>query len=178
MKLLVLCDHDLPAYRALPEEPVDLVVGCGDLLDSALLQARDRYGVPLVAVKGNHDADAPFPAPIQDAHLARLRIGVLDFGGHRGAWRYKPRGHFLYDDEEVAAALEDYPRVDVFLAHNPPAGIHDRDDQVHRGFAAFRTYIEKRRPLAFIHGHVDLDRETRVGETRVIAAVGSKLVDL
>ena len=178
MRLLILCDHDLPTFRDLPDSKPDIVLGCGDLLDSALLHAHQRYGVPVIAVKGNHDADAPFPPPILDVHLDLHRIDGVTFGGHRGAWKYKPRGHFLYEDAEVARALDGYPGVDVFLAHGPPAGIHVRDDEVHRGFQAFNDYIVHRQPRAFIHGHVDLDAETPLGKTRVIAAIGWKIVDL
>ncbi len=178
MKALVLCDHDLPTFKALPAGPIDVILGCGDIPDSALLQAQKRYGVPLHAVKGNHDADGRFPHPIVNLHLAVETFQGLTLGGHEGAPRYKPSGHFLYEEEQVAQPMAFFPRVDVFIAHSPTRGVHDRDDVVHQGFEAFRAYILSKRPGVFIHGHVDLDRETRLGETRVIAAVGAKVVEL
>lgn len=69
MKALVLCDHDLPTFKELPAGPVDLILGCGDIQDSALLQAAKHYAVPIFAVKGNHDVDDSFPKPIVDLHL-------------------------------------------------------------------------------------------------------------
>ena len=41
----------------------------------------------------------------------------LSFGGFQGSWKYKPRGHFLYEQEEARAMLAaeglktDYCRV-------------------------------------------------------------------
>ena len=178
MKALVLCDHDLPTFKELPECAVDLVLGCGDIQDSALLQAHQRYGVPIFAVKGNHDVADEFPKPIVNLHLNVETFQGLTLGGHEGAPRYKPRGHFLYEEKQVAQQMSFFPRVDVFIAHSPPRGIHDRDDIVHQGFEAFRAYILRKSPGIVIHGHVDLDRETRFGNTRVIAAVGAKIVEL
>lgn len=178
MRALVLCDHDLPQFKDLPGGPVDIILGCGDIQDSALLQAHRHFGVPIFAVKGNHDAENDFPKPIVNLHLRVESLQGITLGGHEGAPRYKPRGHFLYDEEQVAQQMADFPRVDVFIAHSPPRGIHDRDDIVHQGFEAFREYILKRRPTVIIHGHVDLDKETKVGDTRIIAAVGAKIVEL
>ena len=58
-------------------------------------------------------------------------------GGFQDSWRYKPRGHYLYEQSEVEYLLTSFPPVDVFVAHNSPRYIHDRDDNVHFGFEAF-----------------------------------------
>ncbi len=178
MKALVLCDHDLPTFKELPAGTVDVILGCGDIQDSALLQAHTRYGVPIFAVKGNHDVEGGFPKPIVDLHLNIETFQGLTLGGHEGAPRYKPGGRYLFEETQVVQQMAFFPRVDVFIAHSPPRGIHDRDDVVHRGFQAFREYIRKQRPRVVIHGHVDLDKETVFGETRIVAAVGAKVVDL
>jgi uncharacterized protein len=79
----------------------------------------------------------------------------------------KPGGHYLYEQSEVEYLLTSFPPVDVFVAHNSPRYIHDRDDNVHFGFEAFVRYIERTRPLWFLHGHQHLDQETRIGDTSV-----------
>jgi Icc-related predicted phosphoesterase len=178
VKALVLCDHDLPTFKDLPAGPIDLILGCGDIQDSALLQAAKHYGVPIYAVKGNHDVDERFPKPIVDLHLNCETFQGLTFAGFQGAPRYKPRGHFLYDEDEVVQQMAVFPRVDVFIAHSPPRGTHDRDDVVHQGFEAFRRYVLEKRPAVMIHGHVDLDKETKIAGTRIVAAVGTKIVEL
>lgn len=120
----------------------------------------------------------PFPPPMLDLHLAVREIGCLRFGGFRGCWRYKPRGHHLFDQEEVRAALATIPPVDVFVSHNSPRGIHDREDAIHTGFEAFNDYIQRTRPQWFFHGHQHVDRETLVGGTQVIGVFGHRFVNL
>ncbi len=48
------------------------------------------------------------------------------FGGLNGSWKYKPRGHFLYEQGEAESLLATLPPVDILLSHNSPRGIHDR----------------------------------------------------
>lgn len=40
------------------------------------------------------------------------------------------------DQAEVSDMLAGFPPVDVFIAHNSPRGVHDRDDEIHTGFDA------------------------------------------
>ncbi|MFP4058735.1 MAG: metallophosphoesterase family protein [Candidatus Brocadiia bacterium] len=157
----------------------DAVLSCGDVADEVVVAAAEACGGSRVfAVRGNHDRAVPFPSPIRDVHLQVAELGELTVGGFQGCWRYKPRGRFLYSQDEVAAALEHFPAVDIFVAHNSPRGIHDRDDAVHVGFEAFVAYIERCRPRLFVHGHQHLARETRVGDTRVVGVHGHRLVEV
>jgi Icc-related predicted phosphoesterase len=164
MKILVLADIDEFGWT-----------GGGGRAD-ALLALGDISAV--FAVKGNHDGDAPFPAPVVDLHLRTHELGGLSFGGLNGCLQYKPRGHFLYYQEEVEAFLADFPAVDVFISHNSPRGVHDRDDDVHTGFSALNTYIDRAAPRLLLHGHQHVDRETQVGQTRVIGIYGWKTIEL
>lgn len=116
--------------------------------------------------------DAPFPAPVADLHLRCETYGGLTFGGFRGAWRYKPRGHFLYEQDEVRRLLDRFPAVDVFVAHNSPRFVHDRDDDVHFGFEALGEYLARAKPRLLIHGHQHINRESRIGATNVIGVYG------
>jgi Icc-related predicted phosphoesterase len=172
MNLLLLAD-DESCERNLSDDPVDVVIACGDLDDAFITRVAERVGAThVLAVKGNHDSSGSFPNPIIDLHLREFVINGIRFGGFAGAWRYKPRGNYLFDQDEVAQLLADFPPVDVFVAHNSPRRIHDRDDDVHLGFDAFVNYIDRANPMFFIHGHQHVNRETRYRNTTIIGVYG------
>ena len=179
MGLLLLLADDDSIRSSLKTEPADLLISCGDIADSVILRSAElAQCADVLAVKGNHDFGDPFTSPIVDLHLTVIERGGLRFGGFNGSWRYKPKGLFLYEQAEVAALLADFPAVDVFVAHNSPRGIHQRDNDVHVGFDAFNAYIDRAKPRWFIHGHQHLDRETIVGQTRVIGLYGQRRIDI
>lgn len=68
--------------------------------------------------------------------------------------------------------MKNLPPVDVFLAHNSPRLVHDRDDEVHIGFIAFNSYIDRAKLRIFLHGHQHHTVETQLGSTRVIGIFG------
>jgi Icc-related predicted phosphoesterase len=178
MKLLVLADIDDLGWQG-GSGRADALLALGDMADTVILQAAEAWQCPVVlAVKGNHDVDAPFPAPIVDLHLRIFEFGGLRFGGLNGCWQYKPRGHFLYFQEEAEAFLEIFPAVDIFISHNSPRRIHDREDEIHTGFSGLNTYIERSTPRLLLHGHQHQERETIVGKTRVLGIFGWKIIEL
>ncbi len=178
MTLLVVADDDSFRQR-LDGKPADVLISCGDLTDDVILQAAAAARCPRIfAVKGNHDGAGAFPSPITDLHFNVERHGGLAFGGFNGSWKYKPRGHFLYEQSEVERMLRSFPAVDVFVAHNSPRGIHDKDDEVHVGFQAFVDYIQRAKPRLFIHGHQHTDAETLIGETRVVGVYGCRRLEI
>lgn len=157
----------------------DLLISLGDLYDGTIRRAVGCYKPQRTfAVRGNHDTAGPFLEEVEDLHLTVKTMEGLRFGGFAGCWRYKPRGHHLFDHEEVAAALLDFPPVDVFVAHNSPFGIHQRDSDVHQGFHAFTDYIARAQPRWFLHGHQHVNSVTRVGGTTVIGVFGERLIKL
>ncbi len=175
MDLLVLADIDDLRWRG-GRGSADALLSCGDVMDEVILEAADAFGCDAVfAVKGNHDPRGLFRPPIIDVHLHCEPFRGIRIGGFNGCRRYKPRGHYLYEDAEVEALLGEMPAVDVFVAHNCPAGIHEGDPHVHRGFAAFRRYIVTHRPCLFFHGHQHTDAETRLGPTRVMGVYGHRM---
>lgn len=177
MRLLVLADMDDLHWRH-GAGRADVLLSCGDVCEQVILEAARSCACSLVmAVKGNHDSQAAFAEPILDMHLRTREYGGLTFGGFNGSWRYKPRGHFLYDQAQAAALLSAFPAVDVLISHNSPKGIHDRDDSVHCGFDALNAYIERAKPRLLIHGHQHVDRETLVGSTCVIGVYGYRVVE-
>ena len=90
MKLLVLADDDSVRHN-IQTERADLVVSCGDIYESIILQVAQSIQCPrILAVKGNHDSGEPFPPPIVDLHLTIHTVDGVRFGGFQGSWRYKP----------------------------------------------------------------------------------------
>ena len=72
--------------------------------------------------------------------------------------------------------------LDILLTHAPPAGIHDKDDPCHRGFACFLWFMRLFKPRYLIHGHIhlyDLNdvRTTKYERTLVINAYSHYLID-
>lgn len=176
MTIVVISDDDTD-IGSLNAGPVDLLICCGDMHDHALVKAIQHYQPRRTfAVRGNHDADIPFPEGVDDLHLATRVLEGIKFGGFEGSWKYKPRGHHLFEQSEVSKLMGYFPKVDVFIAHNSPAGIHERDSEVHQGFRGFADYLERAKPTLMIHGHQHEDVVTMVGETMVLGVFGERLV--
>jgi uncharacterized protein len=178
MKLILIADDD-SQVGLLEPQPCDLLISLGDLWDGTIEKALLRYEPDRVfAVRGNHDSAAPFADSVMHLHGEMVEYGGLRFGGFGGSWRYKPKGHHLYEQDEVAAALADFPPVDVFIAHNSPSGIHQQGNYVHQGFDAFLSYIERAQPSWFIHGHQHVNALTIHGETLVLGVFGERELEI
>jgi Icc-related predicted phosphoesterase len=174
MTILVIADDEGVATTA-PDAMFDVLVSCGDLPDEVILKVAQRVRCAhILAVKGNHDSSGTFDPRITDLHLKTVNIRGLTFGGFCGSWKYKPMGNYLFEQSEVYSALESFPRVDLFVAHNSPSGIHDSDDEVHLGFSAFMTYIMDLQPKFFLHGHQHKNAETTINCTKVIGVYGHR----
>lgn len=178
MKLVVIADDDSLIGTA-ECGPVDLLISLGDLYDGAIQRAIDRYRPrKTFAVRGNHDTDGPFPDAVTDLHLSLQKFEGVRFGGFAGSWRYKPRGHHLFEQIEVTSMMRGFPAVDVFIAHNSPFGIHQRDSDIHQGFEGFVNYIDRAKPRLFLHGHQHLDCTTVRGDTSIVGVYGERVIHL
>ena len=178
MRVLVIADDEERVHFD-RELRADLLISCGDLSDPFILRIAEMTLCRHVfAVKGNHDIYAPFQEPIEDLHLAVRKFGGLRFGGFHGSWRYKPGGHYLFQQEEVEKLMQSFPPVDIFVAHNSPSQVHEWDESVHKGFKAFNKYIERTKPQVFIHGHQHVNAETLLGDTRIIGVYGQRWLRL
>jgi Icc-related predicted phosphoesterase len=178
MRLLILADIDDLHWRNGTGQ-ADIVVALGDTAESLILEAAKAFGDrTILAVKGNHDAPAPFPEGITDLHLTTVQFGGLTFGGFNGSWKYKPRGHFLYEQSEATALIKQMPAVDVFVSHNSPRHIHDKEDETHYGFEALNVYITRHQPRLLLHGHQHVNQETNLGGTRIVGVYGHRIVEL
>lgn len=177
MKLLVISDIDDLHWKHGTGQ-ADILVSCGDLFDQVIIEAAQAYNCSLIlAVKGNHDNDFSFTEPIQDLHLRHYVYEGLSFGGLNGSWRHKPKGQFLYSQAEAHTMLSKFPAVDIFLSHNSPKGIHDREDGIHYGFDGLNTYINKAKPMIVIHGHQHINSEIQIEDTRIIGVYGHRLIE-
>lgn len=176
MTILVIAD-DVSVAKAVPKVRADLLASCGDLPDDTIIKIAQRVSASqIVAVKGNHDGSGSFDPRIADLHAKVLTVGGITFGGFAGCWKYKPRGNYLFEQSEVYAALKGFPRVDVFVAHNSPRGVHERDDEVHQGFTAFMTYIADKQPRLFVHGHQHKNAESTIEQTRIVGVYGHQFL--
>lgn len=178
MNILILADLD-DFHWEYGNQNADIIISCGDLYDQVILEAAEKNKCnKIFAVKGNHDFADNFKKPIVDLHLKVVEYEGISFGGFNGSWKYKDKGLFMYSQQEVRELLTSFPPVDIFLAHNSPRGIHDRDDTAHQGFDAFNDYIQRCKNKLFIHGHQHVKLETRVAETKVIGVYGYNIIDL
>jgi len=176
MNLLIIADDESLGPQ-IPDCQVDVLVSCGDLPDELILKVASKcHCKEILAVKGNHDSSAAFPAPIRDLHLTVFSCRGLKFGGFCGSWKYKPRGNYLFENDEVERFLVGFPEVDIFVTHNSPRLIHDREDDVHMGFAAFYQYIERAKPKLALHGHQHQNVESLLGTSRVIGTFGHRML--
>jgi Icc-related predicted phosphoesterase len=121
------------------------------------------------------------------------REGGLIFAGLGGSLKYNNGRNQFSDLQMSMMILALAPRLcwnrifhgrflDVLVTHAPPAGIHDKDDPCHRGFASFLWFMRLFKPRYLIHGHIhlyDLNdvRSTKYGRTMVINAYGHFLID-
>lgn len=178
MKIAIICDDEFEARR-IPAQEVDLLVSLGDLPDSVILQVADCCNPKeILAVRGNHDPDAPFPEGVRNLHLKMFTFGGLKFGGFCGGLRYK-QGPNMFEQAEVEELMKNFPPVDVFLAHSSPRAIHDREaGNVHVGFVAFTNFITRCQPRLFLHGHTHIAQESLVGSTRVVGTFGFRFLTL
>jgi Icc-related predicted phosphoesterase len=93
---------------------------------------------------------------------------------------YNQKGHGQYREVDVKKALEGLgERVDIFLAHSNPQwepNVNTKDS--HRGFSAFKTFIEQKRPSYFFHGHLHVNETQKMGRTQVICTHGYAIYDI
>ena len=154
---------------------VDILISLGDLHHITLQKAIDIYAPEhVLAVHGNHCVDIDFPIPTIDLHLQVVERYGLTFGGFAGSWQYKKTGNHLYTQNEVNQLLQDFPAVDVFIAHNSPQGIHERDNGIHQGFDSFLDYIYRVQPAYFLHGHQHCIDISYRGNTCIMGVYGEK----
>jgi Icc-related predicted phosphoesterase len=181
---------------------VEMILGCGDLPYDYLEFLVTAMNVPLLYVPGNHD-----PAYDEKISAARAEGGEfidrevrsikgLNIAGVGGSIRYRPGAPNQYTQSQMYSRMSSFipkllwylPRhgnvLDIFIAHSPPRGIHDDDDQAHTGFSAFRDFITTFKPRFFLHGHTMVYKNnivspiTKVGTTTVINIYPYRVIEI
>ena len=181
---------------------IGLILGCGDLPYEYLEFLVTSMNVPLLYVPGNHDPVYNEQESAARAHgcdnLDRkvMSLNGLNIAGVGGSIRYKPGGANQYTQSQMYTRMSSFipkllwylPRhgnvLDILIAHSPPRGIHDDDDQAHTGFSAFRDFIQTFKPRYFLHGHTMVYKNnlvsniTTIGTTTVINVYPYRIIDV
>ena len=178
MKALIIADDDAVSSLINPCD-VDLLISLGDLSDITILKiAKTVNASKIYAVKGNHDSGEVFSQPIVDLHRVVKISGGTAFGGFCGCWKYKPRGFHLFEQKDVFSLMSHMSGVDIFIAHNSPRGVHERNQNTHIGFDSFKEYIDTFQPQLFLHGHQHTNSFSKIGRTEILGVFGFKFIDL
>lgn len=152
-------------------EPLDAIVGCGDLEPDYLGFLADAFHVPLAYVRGNHDRGGRWEESVRDAAPGPLATGRLhDLTGFPVAaleWpgiRHQDQGRHdstAWLDAVRVASRREVRRVlgrggpAIVVSHAPPRGVGDRAaDPYHVGYDGYRWLLDRWRPPLWLHGHV------------------------
>ena len=174
-------------------EPLDAVLGAGDLEPDYLAFLADAFRVPLLYVRGNHDRDAGWT--IGSEHIPEAlenrveRVGGLVIAGL--SWPGKDRGRAERDGTAawfqalgtVARARLGGAAPDIVISHVPPRGLGDApEDEYHRGFSAYHWLCRQLNPPLWLHGHTTaastVDWRTRWGGTTLVNVTGGVLLEI
>lgn len=207
-RLLIVSDHVAPTlFNAEVGKlvgQVDLLLSCGDLPYSYLEYLVTNLGVRYAFfVHGNHDG-AEFchngttlcePGGWENVDSRCAHVPPLDLlvAGMEGSIRYHPRAPYQYTQTQMTWRAQRlilqllfnrvrYGRyLDIFIAHSPPAGIHDGPDGPHQGFGFFLTLMRYFRPRLLLHGHKHrygpMPWHTQYYETEVVNVYPFRIID-
>lgn len=199
IRILAVSDEpDLTLDSAVSREQlghVDLVIGAGDLEPNYLAFVADAFGAPLHYVRGNHDVGSAWthterlhlPEPMADGRV--VREGALRLVGFSGSPRYNQRGMQVSAAGMWAKVVAAWARARragplVVVTHAPPRDVNDDQDRAHRGFTAFRWFVDRVSAPLWLHGHTALvrrgidDRLARHNGTTFYNCTGATLIEL
>ena len=196
LRLLAVSDEVERAFdfesNRIALEPLDAILGAGDLEPDYLQFLADAYHVPLLYVRGNHDRGANWEA--LKVNLPRRIDGRIEtIGGIHIAgmsWPGSQRGQAQRDSYSAwqqALGLFFRSRLrrkpTIMLSHVPPRGLGDTpEDYYHRGFSAYHWLCRRINPVLWVHGHTSLamrnDWRVQWGDTTLINVTGAVLIEI
>lgn len=196
MKILVLADQKSKTlydyYEPEKLKGVELVISCGDLEPGYLDFFATLCHAPVLYVRGNHDDTYEYQPPegcicIEDDIYIHEGIRIMGLGG---SMEYIPGAANQYSERmmekriwKMAWKLWRNKGFDILVTHAPAYHVNDLEDRPHRGFACFRSLMEKYRPKLFVHGHVHANygsgfkRRDYYGETLVVNAYEYHMIE-
>ncbi|HKM17668.1 MAG: metallophosphoesterase [Firmicutes bacterium] len=196
MKILVVADTVDPLlydhFRRDRFPDIELILSAGDLPAWYLSYLMSVFNAPLYYVRGNHDYDYDREPPEggEDIDCRIVKAKGLKIMGFEGSMFYhSPRAvqrtewQMWWQWQKMRPRIMLAGRIDIVLTHAPPFGIHDAEDQCHKGFLAFSKMIHKYQPRYFIHGHTHLNYSLKqkridvVNNTEVINGYGYHILD-
>ena len=177
--VLVVSDYEKYGFKEKIPYRIDFVLALGDNSMPALNEIYERYQKPIFAIRGNHDGLTTFPKGVIDVHLDVQEYRQWRIGGLGGTLYYKDKGHNMWSDHEAQAWLDPMSRCDIFICHNPVAGVTGSPgDYAHQGSEAIRKYITEKQPKMVFHGHVHKNLGGEIGATGIVSVYGYKVIHL
>ncbi len=189
INIMVLADHESKLlydyYDPERMKDIDLIISCGDLSADYLSFFATLCRAPVLYVRGNHDKKYATKPPegcicIEDDIFLFEGIRILGLGG---SMRYIPQAPNQFTERQMQKRLKKlryklwrHKGFDILVSHAPAYQVNDLEDLPHRGFAVFRTLMERYEPKFFFHGHIhanysrDFKRQDQFGKTTVINA--------
>lgn len=198
MKILIVGDtvdpqlYDHFRRERFPED-IAFILSVGDLPAWYLSYLMSVFNTPLYYVRGNHDTNYAKEPPEggEDIDGRIVRIKGLTIVGFEGSMHYFSPKAVQYTErqmwwkwQKLRPGLLFQRKIDIILTHAPPLGIHDAEDQCHKGFLSFSQMIHRYKPRYFIHGHTHLNygykqkRIDMVNNTMVINGFGYHILEL
>ena len=196
--------HSATLRQRMPD--IDIVVSAGDLPSRYLEFLADALERPVYYVLGNHMEEwvkdhqtgkifEPMGAQQLNGRVVYDKTTGLIIAGMSGSPKYSGEGGQQFTEFQVYRTIARMaPKllwnrlrrgrwVDILITHAPPRDVNDRPDIAHRGFKAYRTFVNTFKPRYLLHGHIHLyDRnepwQATLGETRVINVYPYQKLDL
>jgi uncharacterized protein len=197
LRLLAISDEKSPTLEfernRLELQPINAVLGCGDLEPDYLAFLADAFNAPLYYVRGNHDRDAGWtigseriPHPLEDhfEHLDGVTIAGLSWPGKdRGRAERDGTAAWWQAATTVAKSKIWRQHPDIILSHVPPRGLGDApEDEYHRGFSGYHWLCRTLSPRLWLHGHTttaSVDQwRTTWGDTLLVNVTGGVLIEI
>ena len=152
------------------------------------LKTPDQTFIPL-----RPDVPVTGPEGCQNIDGRVVEVCGLRIAGLGGSLRYK-RGANQYTQAQMRwrvlslelrirlRPVKQGRKLDLVVTHAPPFGLAEPADAAHVGFSAFLRLIQAFHPLLVVHGHIHpygrTVPERRVGTTRVVNAIPSRLIEV